>query len=131
MTMFDNIHCEYPLPGAPEKIQNGDFQTKGFECLMDRYTITKEGQLIFHRIRHEIVPEEKRPFYGTPQWEHPLGQLCGMLKTIPVADEDMKYHGVVRMYTMASNKEWFVYEIEFIDGKVENIKRIYKEFGGE
>lgn len=131
MTMFDNIYCEYPLPEATEKIQNGDFQTKGFECLMDTYTITGEGQLIFHRVRHEIVPEEERPFYGTPQWEHPLGQLCGMLKTIPVSDDELAYSGVIRMYTTDVDKKWFVYEIEFIDGKIENIKRVYKEFGEE
>lgn len=129
MTMFDNIYCEYPLPEATEKIQNGDFQTKGFECLMDRYTITKEGQLIFHRVRHEIVPEEKRPLYGTSQWEHPLGQLCGMLRVIPVSDDELAYAGVIRMYTTDADKEWFEYEVKFIDGEVVDVKRIYKEFG--
>ena len=131
MGMFDNIYCKYPLPEATEKIQNGDFQTENFECLMDTYTITEEGQLIFHCVRHEIVPEEERPFYGTPEWEHPLGQLCGMLKAIPVADEEMDYHGVIRMYTSADDKEWFEYEITLTDGKVEDVKRIYREFGGE
>jgi hypothetical protein len=128
---FDNINCKYPLPESTEEIQKVEFQTKHLENTMDRYTITEDGKLIFHKVRYETVPEEERPFYGKPEWEHPFGQICGMLRAIPLGDEEVEYHGVIRIYTIATNKEWFEYEIKFTDGKVENIKRIYREFGEE
>lgn len=131
MSTFDTITCEYSLPEATEEMQNSNFQTRGFGNSMGNYTITEEGRLVFHKVRYETVPEEERPLYGKPEWDNPLGQLCGMLRAIPVADEDTEHHGVVRMYAMASNKEWFEYEIKFDDGEVVDVKRIYKEFGGK
>jgi hypothetical protein len=45
MGMFDNIQCEYPLPGEP-KSPDRDFQTKDFDCYLDKYTITADGRLL-------------------------------------------------------------------------------------
>jgi hypothetical protein len=45
MGMFDNITCEHALLGEP-KPKTNLFQTKDFDCLMDHYTITEDGQLL-------------------------------------------------------------------------------------
>jgi hypothetical protein len=46
MGMFDEIRCEYPLPGdAPADAADLDFQTKDLDCLLEKYTITKDGVL--------------------------------------------------------------------------------------
>lgn len=44
MGMFDDIRCEYPLPGNPPKWAV-DFQTKDLECMLMQYTITVDGRL--------------------------------------------------------------------------------------
>jgi len=44
MGMFDDITCEYALPGEP-KPKDIIFQTKDFDCLLDHYMITKDGRL--------------------------------------------------------------------------------------
>lgn len=54
--MFDEVHCEADLPpGHPET--NRDFQTKSLASCLDRFTITKEGRLIFHAVRYEASDE--------------------------------------------------------------------------
>lgn len=131
MGMYDDVKCEYPLPEAPVR---ADFQTKSFGDgysggFMDNYTITKEGELIYHKVAYEMVPEEERPYWGKPEWKkNPLMQVCGSMKSIPLGDEVMDYHGVVNIYTL-SNEEWFEYNIEFTNGKVTNVERLYREFG--
>lgn len=44
MGMYDNVRCEYPLPGIadPAKIE---FQTKSMDTLFETYRITAEGKL--------------------------------------------------------------------------------------
>ena len=45
MGMYDEIECEYPLPGNPPAwIKSGHrFQTKDLSCLMETYTIEADG----------------------------------------------------------------------------------------
>jgi hypothetical protein len=45
MGMFDEVTCEYALPGEP-KPKDINFQTKNFDCLLDHYMITKDGRLM-------------------------------------------------------------------------------------
>lgn len=133
MGMYDNVKCEYPLPDAPANIQADLFQTKSFGDgftggFMDDYTITKDGELIFHKVSWELVEEKDRPYYGKPEWDkNPLLQVAGSMKTIPMGDEVMDYHGIINIYTIGPEDEWFDYEIKFTDGKVTEVKRINKE----
>lgn len=55
MGLFDTIHCEYPLP-VPQH-QELEFQTKDLECLLDEYTITRDGRLLRHARRGGRGPE--------------------------------------------------------------------------
>ncbi len=131
--MYDNIECEYPLPDTPTGL-NLDFQTKDFGDgftggFLDNYTITKDGKLVLHKEAWELVPEEERPYWGKPEWEkNPFLQLAGSMKSIPLGDEVIDYHGVINIYTMVG-KTWYEYEFKFTDGKVADVKRINKEFG--
>jgi len=128
MGMFDEITCEYPLPD-PE-VQAELFQTKSFEKLLDRYTITKDGHLIKHEVRWEPVPEEKRPYYGTSvKEEYPILQLVGSIKTVPIGDIEIPYQGDIRFYTSKETQEpgqraWYEYCAHFTKGKVRWIKRV-------
>lgn len=47
MGMFDDIICEAPLPEIPGVPHPGDsFQSKDFDCELNRYTITADGKLV-------------------------------------------------------------------------------------
>ena len=131
--MYDEVKCEYPLPDTNAGMKL-DFQTKAFGDgftggFMDNYTITKEGELILHKEAWELVPEEERPYWGKPEWKkNPLMQVCGSMKSIPLGDETIEYHGFINIYTTVGDT-WYEYEFKFTDGKVEDVKRIYREFG--
>lgn len=128
MGMYDHVKCNYPLPGAPAEVQSLIFQTKDFENLMDDYTITEEGKVILHKKIYEVVPETERPYYGKPEWESkPIFQIFGSLKSIPIGDEEIPYHGMIRIYTIL-DKEFFEYILKFTNGKVESVeKAVYNE----
>ena len=135
MGMYDDVKCEYPLPDTPAGMDLG-FQTKTFGdgftgSFMDKYTITKEGDLVLHKEAWELVPEEERPYWGKPEWEkNPLLQLVGSMKTIPLGDEIVDYHGVVNIYTIVG-ETWYEYEFKFTDGKVTDVKRVNKELSND
>jgi hypothetical protein len=126
MGMFDELICEYPLPDSA--VQNEVFQTKSLDCTMDRYTITKDGRLILHKVRYESVPEEERPYYGTPEWdESPFLQVAGSLKSVPVGDVAIPYHGYIRFYTYLGKHpdgESFEYLAKFTNGRLKEIRQV-------
>jgi hypothetical protein len=96
--MFDEVSCEYPLPDAFDA-RGVLFQTKELDNSLEQYTITSGGRLIAHRVRYEEVPEEERPHHGTLEWStSPLLQCRGSLRAVPVGDEEIMFHGDVRLY---------------------------------
>jgi hypothetical protein len=129
MGMFDELHCEFPLPDAA--VQDEVFQTKSFERLLDRYTITGDGRLILHQVRYEEVPEEERPYYGTPEWEQGgLFRLCGSMRAVPVGDVEVLFHGDIVFYTSLEDRpgrQWFEYRARFTDGRLQWIRRVEKQ----
>jgi hypothetical protein len=94
MGMFDEIKCEYPLPD-PE-VQDHVFQTKDFENLMERYTITKEGRLIFNQTTD-------LNFHGILNF--------------------YTYTGDLNDTTIDSDYRWYGYNCKFTDGIVVSIER--------
>jgi len=127
MGLYDDVRCEYKLPGSTGLVQNDVFQTKDLGCMMDSYTVTEDGELIHHVHEYESVPEEERPHYGTPEWDKKLFKLVGCIRSKFIKDMKVNYHGVIYIYTIAKNHEWWEYEIKFTDGKVVDIKRINEE----
>ena len=128
MGMYDDIKCDYPLPDT--EVQDKTFQTKDFDCLLEEYLITKEGKLIHHTVRQEIVPEEEREYYGKPEWdEKPFVRMFGMLRSIPTGDVVVPHHGDIRFYTYlgdpnSDDVKWYEYEARFTEGVLTSIKRI-------
>lgn len=129
MGMYDEIIVEYPLEGY-EFLQNKIFQTKDFDNLMDIYKITKEGRLLLEEVEYEPVPEEKRPYYGTEQWDkNPIFQIIGALKRNSLGWKDTNYHGIIRFYTLykeTDDKErrWYEFEAKFTDGNLEKLELV-------
>lgn len=125
--MYDEIKCEFKLPD-PE-VQNHTFQTKAFGNLMDKYTITVDGKLIWHKCHWESVPEEERPYYGTEKWEEEksIYRFIGSIKTVFDEDVFMKdYFGEVAMYTIHNNL-FYEYKVQFIDGIIYRLIPVEKE----
>ena len=128
MGLYDNVKCKYKLPGATKEVQNDTFQTKDLGSTMDHYTITEEGELVNHVYEYYEVPEEERPNYGTPEWDsNPYSKLLGSMRSKFIENRKINYHGVISIYTIADDDEWWEYEIKFTDGKVVDIRRINKK----
>lgn len=128
MGMYDELKCEYPLPDA--EVQDHWFQTKSLDRLLDRYSITGDGRLILHKLRCELVPEEEREYYGTPEWdEMRFVRLFGMLRSEPMGDVDVVYHGDIIFYTSTGSRkegdfQWYEYTARFTEGCLQWIKRL-------
>lgn len=97
MGLFDTIRCEYPLPVAAH--QGLEFQTKGLDCGMERYTITPDGRLIRH-------------------------SRGGMFAKGPCRDIEWPVHGDVEFYTSDSDRNWIEYIARFTHGRVEWIRTL-------
>lgn len=128
MGMFDYIKCEYPVPDT--EVQHHSFQTKDFNNLMDTYTISNEGRLIYHKTKTVEVPKEERPYWGKPEWdEDGLFSLIGSQRNIPVADIDMDFHGILNFYTYIgdvnsdSDYVWYEYNAKFTEGQLVELTR--------
>lgn len=130
MGMFDWIVCEYPLPELPDDTYFDEaFQTKSLDCHLDHYTITKEGTLILHSTEMVGVPEEERPYYGTPDWNRSeFLRLCGSYKSIPTGDVIVDLTDTIRFYTSAGDYDdksfiWYEWVATFKNGKLVDIQR--------
>ena len=109
MGMYDELTCEYPLPEKYKKYQDSVFQTKSLVNCLDKYLITKDGELVHHSFNWEVVPEEERPYYGKPEWDK--FKWAGSFKTTGKEPQKLNHTGEVRFY------EWDVKEdiwVEFI-----------------
>jgi hypothetical protein len=96
--MFDHVTCELPMPDGRE-LARDSFQTKSLECLMDLYTITAAGRLIYHNRRYSAsrMPE-------------------------PIVDIDTNYHGDIEIYAIAGDGKLARYAIRFTHGTLEWIR---------
>lgn len=125
MGMYDEIICQYPLPGKPprevlEKALSGELQTKSFDCLMEKYTITTDGSLLKTEFDTEIVPEEERYYYGKPEWDKgEFYRACGMLQRTPRQPIGIDFHGDISFYTTANDyRDFYCYTARFTDGRL-------------
>jgi hypothetical protein len=109
--MFDDIKCNYPIPDG--RVPPGSwFQTKSLYCCLDKFTITAEGWLIFHRRQHQLDGEQEiRPGVRFPQY-----------KLTHVEDIDMGYHGDIRISALLLNGSFADYVVRFTHGNVEGIR---------
>ena len=96
MGLFDEIVCEYPLPGWPTH-ESPRFQTKDLDCSMDTYRISADGRLL--RSRSE----------GAPEW-HDV-EYHGVI-------------GFYTSLERAGGREWFEYTAKFTDGRLVGAERM-------
>jgi hypothetical protein len=90
--MFDVVNFRYRMPDGFES--NG-FQTKDLDCLMDSYSITKEGRLVLDSVCEQV--------------ERPLG--------------DVNFSGTLKVYdTALMTRKWHEYDLEFEDGTLVAIR---------
>jgi hypothetical protein len=128
--MFDYVIIEYPLPAdAPSWVSETiRWQTKGTPAqYMETYVITKEGRLIHRSVGYEPVPEEKRPYYGKPEWEtSAFARFCGMITLVSTGDIDTNYHGDLYVGAMSALLPYKFYDcvVRFNNGNVQYIKEV-------
>lgn len=86
-----------------------EYQTKDFECLMNKYKI--ENDRLYKEKGHlELIPEDKRSHkFHFSQWIHE-------------GWEDMNYHGWLNFYDYDIKEKIFTeYNVKFTDGNLVSI----------
>ena len=116
MGMYDNVICGYPLPGNPPSWTVGYvFQTKDLGSMLDQYTITPDGYLIWHRTEQRLIEDES-------------AVLGFRNELIRAWDEPVAFHGEFNFYTSGSktgsdhhegHPVWLEYKARFTNGRLD------------
>jgi hypothetical protein len=115
--MYDELTCEYPLLDKHKKYQGEIFQTKSLINCLDKYVITKDGELVHHSFNWDVTPEEERPYYKHPSWDK--FSWIGALKTVPKEPVKLEHTGEVRFYLWDNDDDsWIEYVAFFSKGKL-------------
>lgn len=121
MGMFDELTCAYPLPRS--EMQGRTFQTKDFDCMLERYSITQDGKLIHYPHRLERNPEWKEP----PPDDTSITSLFGMLMQVDEPPHQMNYHGDVYFYDF-EGESWggnlITFRARFTEGQLTSIVEV-------
>ena len=113
MRLFDEIRVEQILPGEYE-ITDEWYQTKTFDCAMNRYIISANGELY----------QEKWDWVWIEDANH---WLTGYIKKIEDSyrrEYLTDFHGDIIFYTskpMDENRVWRDYHARFTEGKLSRI----------
>lgn len=95
MSGFDCIrfNCDFVLP----HLQDMTFQTKNFYRSLDNYVVSEHGRLLLENITYETVPESKRPYFGTEDWNtNPFVQLIGATDEKIIDRVFIKHSGLIK-----------------------------------
>lgn len=112
MGMFDTIKVKVMLPEY-SSVTDEKFQTKSFNCLMQNYVITENGQLYREEWDYEWIEDETRPII-----KGYIKQIEGTYRREYLTD----YHGDVIFYSGENKKVmWRDYHARFTDGKLKKI----------
>lgn len=119
MGMFDEIECKYPLP-LPEDpkgfIGEKYFQTKDFDCALDKYIIREDGTLWIHKVEYEY-PEN----YDFIPWTDVISEIKEKKSWL----EPVKVTTSIRIYNHVRSEGeydyWIQYNIKFADGIVNDV----------
>lgn len=119
MGMFDEVTCYYQLPGLSNASEI-EFQTKGFDNILDKYIITEEGELFLEDYDLVSVSEEERPYYGTDLWENnPITKLFGSFRRSNIRIKPKIYSGSLDIYYFDEDTKNLVnYILFFKEGRV-------------
>ena len=108
MGMFDTVVCQYPLPDTD--LREHSFQTKSLDSVLEHYTITPAGRLVYHAERRELQEDKSAP-------------LGFYMQVVDVWDEDTEFHGELEIHDSVAGV-WYEYLVYFADGQVGEIKRV-------
>ena len=111
MGMFDTVVCHYPLPDTD--LQGHSFQTKSLDSMLEHYTITPAGRLIYHAEVREPQKDETAP-------------LGFYLQVVDFWDEDTEFHGELEVYDRIGG-EWYEYVAHFTYGQLDKIERLSRD----
>lgn len=126
MGMYDEVKINFLFEEKYKHLQDLIFQTKSLTCVLDEYFIDETGQLWLQEAVWETVPEEKRPYYNSPEWEKPLGKVIGSLDMKKGEIFKHSHAGEIKMYYYDKNIDCEI--ITFFDnGKMLFFKVIEKE----
>jgi hypothetical protein len=133
--MFDEIICEYPLPGehAPTSyVDRHPFQTKDLECTLDVYTITSDGRLV-----DEAYDVEDQSDPNATGWRRAIGCMVKVNrrpgKALDITETIHFYtsntvggapseDGYVHFTENGEDAESVSYTATFVEGKLVHIK---------
>jgi hypothetical protein len=134
--MFDFVEFRPTLPDnwKPSKKQDkGLFQTKSFpEPSMSTFVVDKKGKLYMEIFEYKEVHMEKRPYYGTKQWNknngkniyRHLGSLKKINRKVVLFDftGHVFFYADVRVGKALCNVKWHEYQACFKNGKLQEVK---------
>lgn len=114
MGVYDNLHCEMPLPETGAPAPTKVFQTKDTPSQYQTdYWITKEGALMWRPFEMKPVPPEERDPPGSPY---------GAFRRAKREPEIVDYTGELRFYTGGfPDGGWWEYEAMLMNGQVQGI----------
>jgi len=114
MGMFDYLSCKMPLPpGGPADANEREYQTKHFDCELDRYEISADGTL--WRRRSDWIREVDTTLAAEPNEDG--------VRLLPPERSD--YLGRIRFYDYIKTGNWLEYEADVVDGKVREIRLVH------
>jgi hypothetical protein len=126
MGLYDEVKINFLFEEKYKHLQDLLFQTKSLFCGLDEYLIDETGQLWLQEATWETVPEEKRPYYNSPEWEKHLGKIIGSLEIKKEEPIKHSHTGEVRMHYYDKNVDCEIVCF-FDDGKMLSFKVIEKE----
>lgn len=103
MGLYDEIKINFLFEEKYKHLQDLVFQTKSLVCCLDEYFVDETGQLWLQEATWEIIPEEKRPYYNSPDWERPLGKVIGSLDIKKGQPIKHKHTGEIKMHYYDNN----------------------------
>lgn len=109
MGMFDWIAVEVPLPDV---VQNeSEYQTKDFDCLMEKYVINKNGELYKEKWEYEWVDDPNSVFGGYER------KIEGSYRREYLTN----FHGDITFYNGRVRGKWRDYKARFTEGRLSSI----------
>lgn len=125
MGLYDTVElpAELSLPGLDGDPGAVEWQTKSIgPPAMRTFRVTAEGRLLEEDVRHEAVPPEERPYYGTDGWEEPFGRFAGSMREVHEGWSERRFDGVLRLVASVDGDP-LRYEAAFTDGHLETVRR--------
>jgi hypothetical protein len=118
MGMFDYIRVKSLLLGNTV-VSDEEFQTKSFECLMENYVITENGELYREKWDYDWIDDDRHILQGYDQ------KIPGTYRREYLTD----FHGDIIFYRgRMSNGNWRDYTARFTNGKLTRISYEDKQY---